>query len=79
MSYMFYNCQNIKLIIGNNNFKYYISDMRKMFYNCLSLESIDLTKFITRSYNYINVSYIFYNCQKLKTIQFSIFFVLFLY
>ena len=71
MSYMFYNCQNIKLIIGNNNFKNYISDMRKMFYNCLSLESIDLTKFIIKSYNYINVSHIFYNCQKLKTFQFS--------
>ena len=71
MSYTFYNCQNLKAIYSNNNECNYISNMRQMFYNCISLESIHLSKFNTKANVYIDLSYMFFNCINLKIISFS--------
>ena len=50
----------------------YISDMSYMFYNCISLVSINLENFITSNYLSIDLSYMFYNCQELETITFNL-------
>ena len=62
IGYMFYNGKNIThLTYGSKDIK--ISDMSYTFYNCLKLNSIDLSQF--KSENDINISYAFYNCQNL--------------
>ena len=62
MSYMFYNCNNLKNFTYSsyNNISYLIKDMRFMFYNCKSLENINFHDlyinyydFVINSYNYI--------------------------
>ena len=63
MSYMFYNCTNLKSITDINDAKY-ISDMSYLFYNCISLTTIDLKMFSTVD-DFINTSFMFYNCQQL--------------
>ena len=72
LSYMFYNCKNLKTIdiFGDTNNKVIkdIIDMRKMFYNCISLTSINLEHFIASSN--IDLSFMFYNCQNLKSVIF---------
>ena len=70
ISYMFFNCQNLKsfILTGKNN-NYQIIDATKMFYNCSSLTSVSF-KNIYKT-NGINISYIFYNCYKLTYIHFS--------
>ena len=40
--------------------------MEYMFYDCTSLETLDLTSFNTA--HVVNMEYMFYNCKKLKTI-----------
>ena len=70
MSYMFYNCTDLKSITMNGQVYGNISNMEYMFYNCFSLESINLEKITTGNLN-INLSYTFYNCYSLKTITFN--------
>ena len=41
-----------------------------MFYNCISLDSINLDKFGTGELN-IDLSYMFYNCHSLTSIKFN--------
>ena len=65
MSSMFYNCHNLEYIIPSNQVFRYIKDLRRMFFNCSSLTSVDLTKFQTNSNHYVNLSYMFYNCKEL--------------
>ena len=69
MSYMFYNCQNLKNISFLNNIKY-VKDLTGMFYNCISLTSISLSRFITYydTNQNANLSYMFYNCPQLSSI-----------
>ena len=71
MSYMFYNCTNLKFIEMDSNPRHNISDMKYMFYNCISLESINLEKFSTGNENDIDLSHMFYNCYSLTSIQFN--------
>ena len=71
MSYMFYNCTNLKSISVDSYTRQNISDMSYMFYNCLSLTTINLEKFSTSNYLNINLSYMFYNCFSLKAIKFN--------
>ena len=70
MSYMFYNCYNLK------EFNYGISsvksltriDMSKMFYNCSLLHTF---KFNQLNLFNANTSYMFFNCQSLNSINFN--------
>jgi surface protein len=47
--------------------------MRGMFYNCQSLRSFNLDKFITSNNinEFVDLSYMFYNCKKLQTFLIS--------
>ena len=69
MTYMFYNCQKLETIYtGLVNYQY-IRDMSQMFFNCISLKSIDISKFFSRNDEYyVDLSYLFYNCTNLVTI-----------
>jgi surface protein len=73
LSEMFYNVQNMVSIsfseLFNNTEK--IKDMSNMFKGCLSLESIDISKFNTQ--NVIDMSYMFSVCEKLTQIDISSF------
>ena len=60
-SYMFFQCEKLSYIYFANLIK--LNDMRKMFYNCNSLTSINFTNFMSE-YS-INTSYLFYNCYSL--------------
>ena len=48
-----------------------VKDMRGMFYECICLENLDLSKFDTKKVT--NMRNMFYNCQKLKTLDLSSF------
>ena len=69
MSYIFYNCYNLVSIQDINCVK--ISDARKMFYNCSSLEYIDFNPRYIKSNT--SMEKIFYNCTKLNEITLSIY------
>ena len=66
LSYMFYNCLNLKnfTYIGPKTIYCNIKDTSKMFYNCFSLISASFYNYYQA--NDINMSYMFYNCQKLN-------------
>ena len=68
MTRMFFDCNQLKRIIFNTNSRYYPNDMHALFYNCLSLESLDLENIIDAS-NTIDMSYLFYNCSKLGILK----------
>ena len=65
---MFYNCtnlNNIKLSYFDNN----IIEMQRIFIDCSSLTSLDLSKFNTN--NVTNMLYMFYNCSSLTSLDLS--------
>ena len=69
-AYWFGSCKKLKNIEGieflnTENVK----DMRGMFYECICLENLDLSKFDTKKVT--NMRNMFYNCQKLKTLDLS--------
>ena len=71
-AYWFGSCKKLKNIEGieflnTENVK----DMRGMFYECICLENLDLSKFDTKKVT--NMRNMFYNCQKLKTLDLSSF------
>ena len=71
-AYWFKSCKELKNIEGieflnTENVK----DMRGMFYECICLENLDLSKFDTKKVT--NMRNMFYNCQKLKTLDLSSF------
>ena len=71
-AYWFGSCKKLKNIEGieflnTENVK----DMRGMFYECICLENLDLSKFDTKRVT--NMRNMFYNCQKLKTLDLSSF------
>ena len=69
MSYAFYNCKNLISIRFNNEGTYiYISDIENMFYNCSSIQEINLPVFIT--IGNINMTRMFYNCNNASQITF---------
>ena len=71
-AYWFGSCKKLKNIEGIeflNTEK--VKDMRGMFYECICLENLDLSKFDTKKVT--NMRNMFYNCQKLKTLNLSSF------
>ena len=64
IGYMFYNCESLTDLEYNPK-AIKISDMSHTFYNCLKLNSINLSQF--ESQNDINISYAFYNCKTLTS------------
>ena len=71
-AYWFGSCKKLRNIEGieflnTEKFK----DMRGMFYECICLENLDLSKFDTKKVT--NMRNMFYNCQKLKTLDLSSF------
>ena len=71
-AYWFNSCKKLKNIEGIeflNTEK--VKDMRGMFYECICLENLDLSKFDTKKVT--NMRNMFYNCQKLKTLDLSSF------
>ena len=71
-AYWFGSCKKLKNIEGIeflNTEK--VKDMRGMFYECICLENLDLSKFDTKRVT--NMRNMFYNCQKLKTLDLSSF------
>ena len=64
MSNVFYNCYNLESLQGKFS-GLYISDVREMFYNCISLLSLNFNP--TGISKYINMSKMFYNCINLKS------------
>ena len=71
-AYWFGSCKKLRNIEGIeflNTEK--VKDMRGMFYECICLENLDLSKLDTK--NVTNMRNMFYNCQKLKTLDLSSF------
>ncbi len=71
-AYWFGFCKKLKNIEGIeflNTEK--VKDMRGMFYECICLENLDLSKFDTKKVT--NMRNMFYNCQKLKNLDLSSF------
>ena len=69
---IFYNLKNLIQINFNNNFNTSkVIDMSKMFYNCSSLTSLDLSSFNTSKVT--NMSQVFYNCSSLISLNLSSF------
>ena len=71
-AYWFGSCKKLKNIEGIeflNTEK--VKNMVGMFYECICLENLDLSKFDTK--NVTNMRNMFYNCQKLKTLDLSSF------
>ena len=66
-SYMFFDCYNLNFtnFISKNKVYIKVSDLAGMLMNCISLESLDIQKFVTNAY--INISYMVYNCTKLSS------------
>ena len=69
LSYMFYNCTNLKSIIFNSTNNRYITNMKGMFYNCISLTEVIFEKLSDYSYSYVDLSYMFYNCKNLTILN----------
>ena len=68
-----YNCINLKEVVlecdvAKNIINVY--NTKGMFYNCRSLNNIDLTDIGTTDVN--DMSYMFYNCQSLNNIDLTI-------
>ena len=71
-AYWFGSCKKLKNIEGIeflNTEK--VKTMMGMFYECICLENLDLSKFDTKKVT--NMRNMFYNCQKLKTLDLSSF------
>ena len=68
MSYSFYNCKNLKNIKWKDQLSI-PSDMRNMFYNCITIKSISLPLHLTDEN--LNMSKMFYNCFNLSRIEFN--------
>ena len=69
-AYWFVSCKKLKNIEGIeflNTEK--VKNMGGMFYECICLENLDLSKFDTKKVT--NMRNMFYNCQKLKTLDLS--------
>ena len=72
MDHMFSNCISLTSIIFNNNrdIAEKVRNISYIFYNCKSLESINLSIF-RNSYNLKDISHMFENCLGLTAINLS--------
>ena len=72
ISYMFYNCQNLKSVDYKPDKEYHIYYMKGMFFNCTTIKSINLVSFKNLDSDYyVDLSNVFYNCRNLESITFS--------
>ena len=72
LEYMFQNCENLRIINGINEWDTSnVTNMSNMFYNCRSLESLDLSSFKTS--NVDNMWDMFSDCENLKELNLSSF------
>ena len=72
ISFLFYNCSNLKALPEKLNFKTInLKEVRAMFYKCKSLEKIpDMS---TWNFNKVkNMSYMFFCCEKINNIPIPI-------
>ena len=71
-TYWFGSCKKLKNIEGIEFLNTEeVKNMGGMFYECICLENLDLSKFDTKKVT--NMRNMFYNCQKLKTLDLSSF------
>ena len=71
-AYWFGSCKKLKNIEGIEFLNTEeVKNMGGMFYECICLENLDLSKFDTKKVTYMRN--MFYNCQKLKTLDLSSF------
>ena len=71
-TYWFGSCKKLKNIEGIEFLNTEeVKNMGGMFYECICLENLDLSKFDTKKVTYMRN--MFYNCQKLKTLDLSSF------
>ena len=71
-AYWFGSCKKLKNIEGIEFLNTEeVKNMGGMFYECICLENLDLSKFDTKKVT--NMRNMFYNCQKLKTLDLSSF------
>ena len=71
-AYWFKSCKKLENIEGIEFLNTEtVKDMRGMFYECICLENLDLSKFDTKKVT--NMRNMFYNCQKLKNLDLSSF------
>ena len=68
MSFMFYNCQQLKSIVDLSNWNISkVEDIRYMFYDCENLKSVgNLSRWDLHNVN--NITYVFCYCEKLKSV-----------
>ena len=70
MKQMFSGCINLKkIILGNNFISLKVTNVYQMFYNCVSLISLDLSKFDTS--NIASMHNMFYGCKSLISLDIS--------
>ena len=65
-----YNFIKIRKIKLKNKYKIPLISMSYMFYNCSSLDSLNLSNFNTP--NVTDMSYMFYNCSSLDSLNYLI-------
>lgn len=73
MSFMFFNCQNLKSLNLSSFNTNKVTDMGFMFYECINLKTLDISKFNTE--NVIDMSYMFMDCKNLKELDISSFYI----
>ena len=67
MSYMFYNCRDLRVLLLNNLTTIYVTNMKGMFCSCGNLEYLDLSSFDTRRVK--NMESMFEECEKLVNLN----------
>ena len=68
MEYMFNRCKNLKEIKGINRFiTYKVTNLKSMFQDCNSIESLDLSNFNIS--NFTNMEFMLCECMKLKEVK----------
>jgi len=67
MSYMFYNCRDLRVLWLNNLTTIYVTNMSYMFSGCSSLTSLNLSNFNTSKV--ANMESMFYGCESLTKLN----------
>ena len=67
MSYMFYNCRDLRVLWLNNLTTIYVTNMSYMFSGCSSLTSLNLSNFNTSKVT--NMESMFEGCEKLVNLN----------
>ena len=73
MSYMFYNCCNLKSLNLFSFNTHKVTDMEAMFYECINLKTLDISEFDTANVMYMER--MFRRCKSLKELDISSFYI----